>query len=159
MGILKEIAVRGAYYIETGTKDFNSWSKLMTDEVGSNVRPYLKEVMQWSLIISQRKAGAQSMKRNCWEFCICEKHENGASGKKNGACPAYMETGLNGIHGGKNGGRACWLIEGTKCGGTIKRILIPKSINCRLCGFKKAVLNEEKQDLAISDDFIKMLIH
>lgn len=44
-------------------------------------------------------------KLNCWEKKNCDKLD----------CPARSETKLDGIHGGKNGGRACWVIAGTKC--------------------------------------------
>lgn len=90
MGILKEMAVRGAYYIETGKSDLNEWSTIMIDEAGPNARQFLYEIRQWSLIIAQRKAGAQAAKINCWDFKSCGKEANGKHVREFGICPAYL---------------------------------------------------------------------
>lgn len=159
MGILKEMAARGAYFIKNGTIDFNSWSRLMIDDLGPNVKPFLKEIRQWSLIIAQRQAGAQSMKINCWDFHQCGRHISGEQKNKIPVCPAFLETRLAGINGGKNGGRACWVVPGTLCGGWVRRTLVPKYVACKLCGFKRTLLEEERLDRIISDRFLDMLIH
>lgn len=157
MGILKEMAARGAYYIGNGTDDFDSWSQLMINELGPNVKPFLKEIRQWSLIIAQRQAGARETKVNCWDFQRCGRHLS--VGQENGmpVCPAFLETGLTGINGGKNGGRACWVIPGTLCGGWFRRTLVPKYVACMLCDFKRTLLKEERADCIISKRFLNML--
>ena len=159
MGAMKEIAARGAYFIEIGVSDLDVWSQLMINDLGNNVKPFLNEVRQWSLIIVQKKEGAQSTKINCWDFQGCDKHITSEHENELRSCPAFLETQLNGINGGKNGGRACWVIPDTLCFVRIRRTLIPKHLSCMLCNFKKNVLKEEKSDLTISDSFLNMLIH
>ena len=64
MGIFKEMAGCGAYFIETGNYDKDSWSELMIKELGQNVKPFLDDIRQWSLIIAQRRKSALIMKVN-----------------------------------------------------------------------------------------------
>jgi hypothetical protein len=134
MGILKEMAARGGYYIDRGTNDPDLWSKLMIDEMGQN-------------------------KINCWDFHKCGRDIENKRVDGSSICPALLETGLNGIHGGKNGGRVCWIIPGTLCGGWTQRKLVPKYVLCRLCNFKKTVFKDERPDSILSDRFLNMLIH
>lgn len=159
MAILKEMLAVGAYYIEHGVSNFDSWSKLMIDDFGTNARPFLKNVMEWSIVMAHKKEERLHVKRNCWDFCGCGKQGDGNHGEEPGICPAFLETKLNGIHGGKNGGRACWMVAGTKCGSRIKRIFVPKFIVCKICDFRKTVIHEESQNFVVSDDFMKMLLH
>jgi len=158
MGILKQMAVRGAYYIETGISDVNEWSSIMVDEVGPNAMPFLYEVRQWSLIIAQRKAGVQTKKINCWDFKKCGREPKSARENELDICPVCLCSELDGIHGGNRGGRACWAVGGTQCGGKIRRMFVPPSLACTLCDFRRAVLNGERSDLIISDRFLAMLI-
>ncbi len=159
MGILKEMVAIGAYYVESGVSDFDSWSKLMIDDLGPNVRPCLKDIMEWSVVMAHQRDNSSHLKKNCWEYYKCGKLAESNHGKEFGGCPAYREIQLNGIHGGKNGGRVCWIISGTKCGGRIKRTFIPKSMVCKFCDFKKIVIHEERHNFIVSDEFMKMLIH
>lgn len=159
MGILKEMVARGAYLIETGATSLDLWSRLMVDELGPNAKPFLYEIRQWSLIIAQRKFGSQSMKLNCWEFQKCGREANGKHAKQLGICPVYLCSELDGIHGGSNGGRSCWVAGYTKCGGIIKRMLVPHVLECISCNFRKTVIYEERSDCLISDRFLNMLIY
>jgi hypothetical protein len=159
MGALKQIAARGAYFIEIGANDLDVWSQLMINDLGRNMKPFLHELRQWSLIIVQRKAGAQSTKINCWDFKRCNRNMENKRVKELISCPVFTETRLNGINGGKNGGRSCWLIPGTLCGRRIQRSLISKSLTCKLCDFKSFVLREENSNCVVSDKFLNMLIH
>lgn len=159
MGILKEMAILGAYYIETGMSDSGQWSDIMIDEFGPNVRPFLHQVRQWSLIIAQRKAGPRTMKKNCWDFKKCGREAHGTYVKERGICPVYLCSELDGIHGGSRGGRACWAVNDALCGGKIRRMFVPRSVSCILCDFHRGILNEERSDLIISDRFLAMLVH
>jgi len=159
MGILKEIVARGAYFIEIGASDFDVWSQLMVNDIGHNVKPFLNEVRQWSLIIVQKTAGAKLTKTNCWDFKECGRTIESKGVKELVVCPAFSETRLHRINAGKNGGRCCWLIPGTLCGGRIQRSFVPKSVACRRCNFKSFVLNEENSNCIVSDKFLNMLIH
>jgi len=159
MSVLKEIAAWGADHIETGNNDFDSWSQVMINEVGPNVKPFLREIRQWSLIIAQRKAGARAMKMNCWDYQQCGREANGSRVRKLGICPVYLFPGLDGIHGGKNGGRACWIIRDVTCGSTLQRMFIPHCLACFSCHFRRSVMNDEGPDCIISDSFLTLLTH
>ncbi len=56
-------------------------------------------------------------KTNCWEFKKCGKDETGD-------CPAYPK-----------GGRVCYLVAGTMCGGRVQGTYALKIHNCRECDF------------------------
>ena len=84
------------------------------------------------------------MRQNCWEFKRCGREPRGAKSVELGVCPAATEARLNGIHSGRNGGRACWAIAGTLCGGTVQGSFATKLSNCLKCEFYQAVLKEEK---------------
>ncbi len=85
----------------------------------------------------------ESKKLNCWEFKACGRQPGGKRAGELGVCPATTEKGLNGIHGGKNAGRACWLVAGTLCGGTVQGTFALKYGDCEKCDFFKAVMEKE----------------
>jgi len=159
MAIFKEMVKIGVYHIQNGVSNFASWSNLMIHELGPNVQPHLKDIMEWSIVLAHKKAETSPLKRNCWDYYRCRRQAKDDDGKEHDVCPVYLETKLNGVHDGKNGGRACWVVAGTKCGGRIKRIVVPKFIACKVCDFKKTVIREESKNFIVSDDFMKMFIH
>ena len=81
--------------------------------------------------------------QNCWEFKKCGREQGGANVASLGVCPAAEETRVNGINRGMNGGRACWAISGTLCGGKVQGSFASKLGNCSKCEFYQAVANEE----------------
>lgn len=81
-------------------------------------------------------------KINCWEHKKCGREPGGAKANGN-PCHAATETKLNGVHGGKNGGRACWVVAGTLCGGQVQGTFAAKAKNCMSCDFYKMVVKEE----------------
>ena len=87
-------------------------------------------------------------KQNCWEFKQCGQGQN---------CPAYMEEKLDGIHEGVNGGRSCWVIAGTLCGGIIQGSFAKKVGSCMQCDFYKSVKQEEFPNFKMSASLIKLL--
>jgi hypothetical protein len=159
VSVFKEIAAIGADHIISGTINFDSWSELMIHDIGQNIKPFLQEVRQLSLLIAQKKTGAQDTKINCWEYQKCGREANGENIQKLGICDVYLESTLDGIHGGKRGGRACWVVRDIKCGSKMKRTFVPHYVVCTACGFKRNVIKEENSDCIISDDFLKMLIY
>lgn len=159
MSLFKEMLETGVNHVEAGAINFDAWSALMIDDLGPKVRPYLRDIMEWSVVLAHKGRDTSPLKLNCWDFFHCDKQAAGIDEKHAHVCPACLEAKLNGIHGGKNGGRACWVVKGTKCGGRITRTFIPKFIICRLCEFRRIVINEESSDFIVSDDFMKMLIH
>ncbi len=78
-------------------------------------------------------------KRNCWEVMNCGRERGGSKVKDLGECPAAVDTRANGIHGGVNGGRACWVLSGTLCGGKVQGTYASKLQNCMKCNFYEQV--------------------
>ena len=96
-------------------------------------------------------------KLNCWECKKCGREQGGAKVPELGVCPAAVETGANRINSGKNGGRACWVISGTLCGGTIQGTFAAKLSNCLECEFYKLVGQEEGSNLEKTRDILAKL--
>ncbi|HEY3296776.1 MAG TPA: hypothetical protein VGL38_15195 [bacterium] len=82
-------------------------------------------------------------KQNCWEFKKCGRETGGAKVAELGLCPAASEARTQGLNGGKNGGRACWALTGTLCGGKVQGSFALKMDNCMACDFYKQVAREE----------------
>jgi hypothetical protein len=80
---------------------------------------------------------------NCWQFKKCGREPNGAKVAEFGVCPAAMEARLNKTNSGMNGGRACWAITGTLCGGKVQGSFAAKLGNCMKCEFYQLVGAEE----------------
>jgi hypothetical protein len=90
-------------------------------------------------------SGAKSMakKTNCWEFKNCGREVGGKNAQQLGVCPASKDNRANGIHGGTNGGRCCWALTGTLCGGAVQGSFATKIGNCNQCDFHQVVKGEE----------------
>jgi nucleoside-diphosphate-sugar epimerase len=82
-------------------------------------------------------------KLNCWEYMKCGRGPKGPKTKQLGVCPAASEKRLDGIHGGINSGRACWVVAGTFCGGTVQGSFARKQVACKRCDFYNKVAREE----------------
>ncbi len=83
-------------------------------------------------------------KQNCWEFKKCGREPGGAKVAELGICPASTETQTDGVNSGNNGGRACWALTGTMCGGKVQGTYAAKIGNCLNCEFYQTVQREEK---------------
>jgi hypothetical protein len=83
-------------------------------------------------------------KVNCWEFKKCGRQPGGHKEKELGTCPVTVQGDLDGAHEGKNGGRACWVIAGSLCGGKIQGTYAQKLSNCWRCDFMNTVKKEEE---------------
>jgi len=83
-------------------------------------------------------------KKNCWEHKNCGRYPGGPRAKELGVCPVTTHEELHGAHGGKNGGRACWVVAGTLCGGTVQGHYAQKIANCWRCDFFNAVKDQEE---------------
>jgi hypothetical protein len=97
------------------------------------------------------------MKKNCWEYKKCGREPGGDKVNELGVCMAAAETKMNGIHSGKNGGRACWVLSGTLCGGDVQGTFAAKMSNCLRCEFFKEVSREEKGTLKTPKELISLL--
>lgn len=89
-------------------------------------------------------------KKNCWEVKECGRETGGKKAGDLGVCPATTNKKLSGVHGGKNAGRACWVVAGTMCGGTVQGTFAQKYENCTNCDFFKQVKEEEREGYELS---------
>lgn len=72
---------------------------------------------------------------NCWEFTKCGREPGGPNSRNGGACCAATNATFNGYNGGLNAGRACWLIQGTRCDNDVQGTFVEKAELCRKCRF------------------------
>lgn len=97
------------------------------------------------------------MKVNCWEHMGCGREVNGSKVNELGVCVAAMENKLDGVHGGVNGGRTCWAVAGTLCGGEVQGTFADKMGNCRTCDFYNAVFHEELANFSSITELISKI--
>jgi hypothetical protein len=97
------------------------------------------------------------MKKNCWEIKKCGREVDGANAEELGICPAALETCADGLNGGMNGGRACWAIAGTFCGGVAQGTFASKLGTCIACDFFKQVAAEEGPALKNLKEILRTL--
>lgn len=96
-------------------------------------------------------------KMNCWEFKKCGREPGGAKAVELGVCVAPLQEKTNGINCGKNGGRCCWAIAGTLCGGIVQGSYASKLANCMNCEFYKLVQKEECVGGKTTSEILAML--
>ncbi len=82
-------------------------------------------------------------KKNCWDEKKCGREPGGAKVADMGVCPAAEDASSNGLNSGKNGGRICWAVAGTFCGGKKQGTFADKRLSCMGCEFYKKVNEEE----------------
>lgn len=83
------------------------------------------------------------VRRNCWELKNCGRVPGGAKEREMGVCPAVTDTSFDGLNGGRNGGRICWAVAGTFCGGAVQGTYAEKQLSCMTCSFFEQVKSEE----------------
>ncbi|MBI5643486.1 MAG: hypothetical protein HY954_08435 [Deltaproteobacteria bacterium] len=88
-------------------------------------------------------------KLNCWEAKQCGREPGGAKVSELGVCPACTDGASNKLNGGKNGGRLCWAITGSFCGGKVQGTFAQKKLTCMSCDFYKLVKTAEGKDFAL----------
>lgn len=86
-------------------------------------------------------------KLNCWEFMKCGRMLKGCNVRHLGICPVITATEHDGKNSGKNGGRICWQVAGSFCGGKVQGTYAEKQSSCLKCEFAKYVFDEEGKDL------------
>lgn len=82
-------------------------------------------------------------KKNCWEHKKCGRESGGLKANELGVCPAALDASSEGKNKGKAGGRYCWKIAGTLCGGEVQGSWAKKLKNCVTCEFFLLVQDEE----------------
>lgn len=96
-------------------------------------------------------------KKNCWEVMKCGREQGGVKAEEFGVCPAATDERLQGVHGGKNAGRACWVVAGTFCEGTVQGMFAKKYHDCALCKFYEQVRHEEGKEYQNSLVLLKLM--
>lgn len=91
----------------------------------------------------REKEGQHMSKRNCWEIKKCGREPGGNKTHDYGVCPAPADKSSDGVNSGKNGGRVCWAVAGTFCGGKVQGDFAQKSVSCMSCDVFKTVRTEE----------------
>jgi len=85
------------------------------------------------------------LKLNCWKVKKCGREPGGANVGELGVCPAAINNAFDGENNGRFGGRCCWLIAGTLCGGEVQGTYAKKLKNCARCDFYHQVREEESK--------------
>jgi hypothetical protein len=57
---------------------------------------------------------------NCWQFKKCGREPGASKVGELGISPSAVELRVNGVNRGQNGGRDCWALAGTLCGGQVQ---------------------------------------
>ncbi len=83
------------------------------------------------------------LKQNCWEVKKCGREPGGVNVALLGKCPAATDVASDKLNGGKNGGRICWAVTGTMCGGKVQGTFAEKKLTCLSCEFFRQVKTEE----------------
>jgi CRP-like cAMP-binding protein len=89
------------------------------------------------------KKKPQKNKLNCWEVLMCGREPGGKNAAEFGVCPAAADQSFDGINTGKCGGRICWAVAGTFCGGCAQGTFAEKRPSCLQCDFYQMVQEEE----------------
>jgi PAS domain S-box-containing protein len=80
---------------------------------------------------------------NCWEYEKCGREPGGVKVAKIGVCPAAIDAQVDGLNRGSKGGRICWAVTGTFCGGQVQGTFAKKQLSCMNCEFYQKVKVEE----------------
>lgn len=72
-------------------------------------------------------------KANCWEVMDCGREGGGRNVAERGVCPAARPGAHSGVNGGQDGGRICWAVAGTLCGGEVQADVAQKRATCLEC--------------------------
>ncbi len=89
------------------------------------------------------KRSPQKSRLNCWEVMMCGREQGGKNSAEYGVCPAAADQSFDGINSGKCGGRICWAVAGTFCGGCTQGTFVDKRPSCLNCDFYQMVQDEE----------------
>ncbi len=98
-----------------------------------------------------------SKKQNCWEFMKCGRGIGDPLTKGKELCQAAKEKRLHRFHGGNNSGRACWVVAGTHCGGTVQGSFAKKITACKRCDFYAKVHHEEGDKVVSTPSLLNCL--
>lgn len=89
------------------------------------------------------------MKKNCWELKSCGREPGGSKAAELGVCTAATDSMYDGANSGKNGGRVCWAVAGTLCGGKVQGSFAEKRFSCMTCEIYTQIKAEEGRSFAL----------
>jgi hypothetical protein len=94
-------------------------------------------------------------KPNCWEYQGCGREPGGSRAADLGICPAAATQTVDGVNRGRMGGRICWILAGTLCGGRVQGTYAMKLETCFICPFYRQVMKEEGDGFQPELDVLK----
>lgn len=137
MSKFKDLVARGRDIAGNRARDYATWRRILLEEFGPSIYPHIIEIRKWSVA----RGTEVPAKLNCWEFMGCDTL---IRDELAGAfCPVVTARILDAVHGGRNGGRVCWIVPGTLCGGSAQGNAVQKARTCQDCDFYRSVLAEE----------------
>jgi len=89
-------------------------------------------------------------KKNCWQVKNCGRQPGGENIEELGICPVTITNPYDETNNGIHGGRFCWRIAGSFCGGKPQGTAAQKLMNCLDCEFFKQVVEEEGSKFKLS---------
>lgn len=95
--------------------------------------------------------------RNCWEVKNCGRQPGGDQVVTLGECPAVSAFACHRVNNGINGGRACWAVAGTLCGGKVQGSFTDKVRGCANCDFFHQVSQEEGRTLVPVTEILNLM--
>lgn len=98
-------------------------------------------------------------KLNCWEFMKCGRESCDGFFSDENTCPTSAELCTDGINDGINGGRACWALAGTFCGGEVQCIMAAEIKSCLECEFYQIVKEEEGWKFYTGSELTKLILY
>jgi hypothetical protein len=116
-------------------------------------KPMTREKLQQALV----PLAITLPRLNCWEYMRCGREPGGLHVVDLGVCPVSEAQATHGLHGGECGGRACWAIGGTLCGGKVQGSFASKIKNCLECDFYHLVKCEEGDRFSSIDSILNRL--
>jgi hypothetical protein len=102
-----------------------------------------REIIEQTSVKEAPQEPDKKNRQNCWDFKKCGREPGGDKAGELGICPAAEDSSSDGINGGTNGGRICWTVAGTFCGGKVQGSFAQKRMSCLNCDLFKKVMEEE----------------
>ena len=157
-GRVQKYASRKLFALEQRTPRFKAVWQFAARLLGKDVADRYEDIRHWSLLCSSLRTGSRQDKKNCWEFSRCRKEVHGQIADILSVCPVALESRLDGVHGGRNAGRACWVVPGTHCHGSVQSTPEEKRMACKHCGFYQAVKADEGADFIQREEVLRMFL-
>ena len=81
----------------------------------------------------------------------CGREPGGRHAADKGVCPAATAARFHGVNRGVQGGRFCWAVAGTFCGGEVQGTFARKLRTCLDCRFFRLVEREEGRHFVLTE--------